>query len=49
MNFAIRYLTEYRYDGAGHGQPERAARQAGDDSRPRASRTSSCAWTPRRA
>ena len=31
MHFAIRYLTEYRYDGAGHRQPQRAAGQAGDD------------------
>ena len=30
MNFAIRYLTEYRYERADHGQPERAAGQAGD-------------------
>ena len=45
MNFAIRYLTEYRYNGAGHGQPQRAARQARDDGRRRASRTSSCAST----
>ena len=34
MNFAIRYLTEYRYERAGHGQPQRAAGQAGDDGDP---------------
>ena len=34
MNFAIRFLTEYRYDAPGHGQPERAAREAGDDGDP---------------
>ena len=28
MHFAIRYLTEYRYDGAGHRQPQRAAGEA---------------------
>ena len=31
MHFSIRYLTEYRYDVAGHRQPQRAARASGDD------------------
>ena len=49
MNFAIRYLTEYRYDGAGHRQPQRAARAAGDDVDASAATSSTCASTPRRA
>ena len=49
MNFAIRYLTEYRYDAPGDRQPQRAARAAGDDRRPSASTTSTCASTRRRA
>ncbi len=31
MHFAIRFLTEYRYDVAGDRQPQRAARAPGDD------------------
>ena len=49
MNFAIRYLTEYRYDGAGHRQPQRAARARRRRRRPSASTTSTSASTPRRA
>ena len=37
MHFAIRYLTEYRYERAGHRQPQRAARHAR-----RRPRTSAC-------
>ena len=49
MHFAIRYLTEYRYEAPVTRQPQRAAGEAGDDRRPSASTTSACASTRRRA
>ena len=49
VNFAIRYLTEYRYDAPRHRQPQRAARASRDDVRRSAATSSTCASIPRRA